>query len=207
MTAQAVSPGSVYLSWTFDPGSCGTYADVFQDGAWNARVDPSDLVYVLRPNYPWSHAVKGLEPGSSHCYEVAVSESCTGGFSGQTYAYTFHSKTACVTTLPADVPPDTTPPLVVSTTPADGWSGAWGRVVTVQFSEIVDPGTVTRRSFALSGSGVGSTYLGVEANVAQILVPDPLAANATYTAAVTADVTDLAGNALVPYSWAFTTQP
>jgi len=179
---------------------------VFQDGAWNVRVYPSDLFYFLSPNYPSSHAVKGLEAGSSHCYQVVVTEGCYGGFSDQTHEYTFNSDTACVTTLPAGVPPDTTRPFVVSTSPSDGWSGAWERVVTVRFSEIVDPDTVTHRSFTLSGP-TGIVYLGVEADEAQIVLPDVLAATATYTASVTADVTDLVGNSLVPYSWTFTTQP
>jgi hypothetical protein len=78
----------------------------------------------------------------------------------------------------------------------------------VSFSEIVDPQTVTHRSFTVGdahGPIVGGGYLGVDGAVAQFVPSDRLSSQTTYTAAVTADVTDLAGKALVPHSWTFTT--
>ncbi len=210
LSAQAVSPNEIYLSWTFDPGSCGMSSAVYQDGVLvNPQVSPPDLSYVL-PLYPSSYIITGLTAETRYCHYVVVSGACYGVWSGQYWYFTLTSNTVCVTTLPASTPPDTTAPFVVSTSPADGSSGvSWRPIMYVHFSEIVDPQTVTHYSFTVSdpsGQMAGGGYLGANGTVAAFMPSEPLLSETTYTAAVTADVTDLSGNALVPYSWTFTTR-
>lgn len=210
LSAQAVSPNEIYLSWTFDPGSCSMSSAIYQDGVLvNPQVSPPDLSYIL-PLYPSSYNITGLTAETRYCHYIVVSEACYGVWSGQYWYFTLTSNTVCVTTLPASTPPDTTAPFVVSTSPADGSSGvSWRPIIYVHFSEIVDPQTVTHHSFTVSdpsGPIAGGGYLGVNGTVAAFMPSEPLSSETTYTAAVTADVTDLAGSALVPYSWTFTTQ-
>ncbi len=209
LTAQAVSPTGVYLSWLFAPGSCGMSSTIYQDGApATPPIPPSEYSDSL--DYPSSYNLEGLAAESRHCFYIVVTEGCPGGWSGTYSSYEFTSNTVCVTTLPAGAPPDTTAPFVVSTTPGDGASGVWtGSIIHVSFSEIVDPATVTHASFTVSDPGgpiLGGGLIGIDGTVAQFFPLERLASQKTYTAAVTAQVTDLAGNPLVPLEWTFTTQ-
>ncbi len=101
--------------------------------------------------------------------------------------------------------PDTTPPLVISTSPVVAVPVISN--ISATFSEAMDPSTITTSTFTLkqgttSMSGTVS-YAGLTATF------DPasdLAANTTYTATITTGVKDLAGNALkTDFVWSFTT--
>jgi hypothetical protein len=103
--------------------------------------------------------------------------------------------------------PDTTPPAVVSTDPSNNSDTvSLTTAVTATFSEAVDPATVTATSFTLINgttpvAGV-VTYSGISATFTPSA---PLSYGALYTATITTDVKDLAGNKLVSnYSWSFT---
>lgn len=114
------------------------------------------------------------------------------------YAWSF-------TTRPA---PDTTPPTVSFTGPADkDVAVPVGVQLSAAFDEPIDAQTVNAATFTVTQgtTPVAGTvaYTGLRA----IFVPaSALAAEATFTATITTGVTDLAGNALkVDHVWTFTT--
>jgi hypothetical protein len=106
---------------------------------------------------------------------------------------------------------DGTAPTVVAVNPANGATGIFtNQVFTVQFSETVNPATVTAASVALTAGGtpvaVQRVLTGTN-NSAVVLVPDALLSpTTTYTFTVAPTVTDQAGNALAaPFTSTFTT--
>ena len=112
--------------------------------------------------------------------------------------------------------PDTTPPVVLSVTPANGAVGINPNSnVAVTFNEAVDPTTINQNTFEFR-DGSGNLVSGVlsydSASRTATVNPDSALANsATYTARVIGGTTDprvkdLAGNALAnDYTWSFTT--
>jgi hypothetical protein len=105
-------------------------------------------------------------------------------------------------------PADTTPPTVLARTPASGQAGvSVATNITATFSEAV--AGVGASSFTLTPQGgapvaAGVTYDG--ATRTATLNPNvDLAPATTYTAQLTGAIADLAGNALAPLSWTFTT--
>ena len=146
------------------------------DGGWSATA-PTSYTFAA--------------PGSKTLY--AWAKDAAGNVSA--------SASAAVTITPSD----TTPPVVSSTSPADGATGvSTGTVVTVNFSEAMEPTTINTTSFTLSGAAATIAYN--EASHTATLDPAaPLEPDTTYTATV-AGVTDAAGNSLeAPYVWSFTT--
>ena len=107
--------------------------------------------------------------------------------------------------------PDTTPPVVSTTSPANAAIGiATSSLITATLNEPVNPSSVSTTTFTLRDSNNSLVNATVSANGATItLIPSPgtsLANNRTYTATLTTGIQDLAGNALInPYSWSFTT--
>ncbi len=104
---------------------------------------------------------------------------------------------------------DTTAPTVVSTDPTANEVGVpTTKKVTATFSEAMDPATVTAKSFRLktpNGRGLVGTVAYVN-NVATFSPAAPLTSNVVYTATITTDVKDTAGNAMaIAYNWSFTT--
>ena len=96
-------------------------------------------------------------------------------------------------------------PKVVSTTPAAGASGMPRSVaVRVAFNDVMDPATINAGSFTLSGVA-GSVSYDQASNSATFTPAAPLAAATSYTAAISSDARDLAGNPLAAKSWSFTT--
>lgn len=107
------------------------------------------------------------------------------------------------------VAPDTTAPMVTSTTPVNGaLSVQVNSKLTATFSEAMDPSSITTGTFVVTGPGttpvVGSvSYLGFTATFTP---GSNLAANTTFTGTITTGAKDLAGNALATnYVWTFTT--
>jgi hypothetical protein len=101
-----------------------------------------------------------------------------------------------------DLVKDSIAPTVEDHTPGINAVNVEGDTITIQFSEAVNA-TVSQitlnpnESFAISGSETDSITLTTD---------DSLDSNTTYTATVTTDVTDLAGNNLEEeYEWSFTT--
>lgn len=106
--------------------------------------------------------------------------------------------------------PDTTAPTVLATTPSSVGTAATNEPVTATFSEDLDVDTLTTASFELTGPGAalvaGSVSFDVATETAVYTPMLALAVATTYTATLSTDVTDVAGNALeAPVSWTFTT--
>ena len=104
---------------------------------------------------------------------------------------------------------DTIAPTVVAVTPPDAATGvAVGTAVTVQFSEPMNPATLTGGGFELRGPSNALVAATVAYNgVTATLTPStPLAPGTQYTARILTSATDAAGNALTTaYAWSFTT--
>ena len=117
------------------------------------------------------------------------------------------------------VPPDVTPPTVVSTNPANGAIATpYGHVtISVHFSEVVQPNTVTRAgTFTVTRHGTttavnGEVTCNTYSNCQDFTFTNqywmtPFAACTSYDAKITTAVRDLAGNAMAAdYRWTFTT--
>lgn len=108
---------------------------------------------------------------------------------------------------------DTVPPEIVNVTPArDARDVSLSANITATFSEPVNPGTIHENSFVLRNSSSAIVPATVEYNTANnmaILTPSSsLAGGTTYTATVSGEVRDLAGNSLGnSVAWSFTTAP
>ncbi|OGW58075.1 MAG: hypothetical protein A2Y48_04115 [Nitrospirae bacterium RIFCSPLOW2_12_42_9] len=103
---------------------------------------------------------------------------------------------------------DTTAPTVSSTNPASDVTGvAVDSKIFVTFSEAMDVSTINTTNFTLSGSsGAVSGTVTYSGTVATFIPSTSLSPFSTYTAKITHDVKDLAGNNMVSdYSWNFTT--
>jgi len=110
--------------------------------------------------------------------------------------------------------PDTTPPEVVSTSPAALAANVpINTTVTASFSEAMDPGSINTASFTLksaNGEPVSGTVFYDSLNQAGGFKPfSGLAYETTYTATLTTGARDLAGGHPLPQdvSWSFTTGP
>ncbi len=110
--------------------------------------------------------------------------------------------------------PDTTPPTVTDTAPANNATGiSAGANVTSTFSEPMSPASISGTTFELRGPGGTAVNAAVTYDSAlrtAVLNPaSPLADETTYTATVksgASGVKDVAGNALVnDRTWSFTT--
>ncbi|HEU4719644.1 MAG TPA: DUF4082 domain-containing protein, partial [Bacteroidia bacterium] len=116
------------------------------------------------------------------------------------------------------VGPDTIPPVVSATSPANGATNvATGTSLTINFSESADPSTVNTSTIELrdaSNALVPSIVSYNAATHSATLIPNaPLAYLETYTATVKGGtgyyrVKDIAGNAMIAdHTWSFTTAP
>ncbi len=105
-------------------------------------------------------------------------------------------------------PPDTTPPTVTSTSPANGATDiAQNAVITATFSEAMAQTTVEAAgSFVLNNGITGTVSYNPTTWVATFTPSTLLAKNTTYTATISTAVTDEAGNHLVQNKvWTFVT--
>ncbi|TPW09887.1 MAG: hypothetical protein FD130_2375 [Halothiobacillaceae bacterium] len=99
---------------------------------------------------------------------------------------------------------DTTPPTVLTTTPANGAANVpVDGAIAVTFSEVMRAATLTSATFTVEGAVGAVSY----SNGSAAFTPTAdLLPNTTYTAAVDGSVTDTSGNALTTrYTWQFTT--
>ena len=120
------------------------------------------------------------------------------------YIWTFTTGTA----------PDTTPPQLVSTSPANTATNvAINSAVSGTFSEAMNPLTISTSTFTLTGPGSTSVVGTVSYNAVDFIATFTPNANllpgTQYTATIANGATDLAGNPLatggVPNPWIFTT--
>lgn len=115
-----------------------------------------------------------------------------------------------------EYPPDTTAPTVTtaSVSPANASTNiAWDITISIPFSEDLDPTTVNTTSFTLEDDDDSDAAItcdvGLDPTDSSKVIVQPtsqLSSLTDYTARVTTDVTDLAGNPLAsPYSFSFQT--
>ena len=108
--------------------------------------------------------------------------------------------------------PDTTPPTVSVTNPADGATGVFvDGSISITFSETMDPATVNPTTFMLEDANHTPVLTSVSyaGNIVTFtpINPQPLAHSTVYTATITTGAKDLAGNAITAdHSWSFTTE-
>ena len=103
---------------------------------------------------------------------------------------------------------DTSSPTVSSTDPANNATGAAvSNAITAIFSEVIDTSTLTTSSFTIKqGSTSVPGFVSYSGTTATFTPSSALFNGVPYTATITADVKDLAGNALANnYTWTFTT--
>lgn len=100
--------------------------------------------------------------------------------------------------------PDTTRPTVTTTTPSSNATNvATSASLTATFSEPVAPATLTATTFTLSPATTGN--ITVTDTTVTFAPTTALLSNTVYTATLTTDITDLAGNHLAtPKTWSFT---
>ena len=104
--------------------------------------------------------------------------------------------------------PDTTPPIVNSTIPANTATNvAVNSAMAAVFNEAMNPLTITPLSFTLKqGTTPVSGTVTYAINIATFAPTIDLAPNIVYTAMISTGAKDLAGNALASnYTWSFTT--
>ena len=104
---------------------------------------------------------------------------------------------------------DITPPTLSFTAPTNGQTAVpLNRIISVAFSEVMDPLTITTTTFSVTDPA-GTSVLGNVAphgTTATFTPTSNLAVNTLYTGKVTTGVKDLAGNAMIAnYVWTFTT--
>ena len=108
--------------------------------------------------------------------------------------------------------PDTTPPTITSTNPADKAPNvSISKKITATFSEAMDDLTITTANYTVTGpdnltSVAGTVDYDLITNVATFIPDSYLTPDTTFTATITTGVKDLAGNALASaYVWTFHT--
>jgi hypothetical protein len=191
---------SVSFSEEMDPLTINTATFTLRDGA-NPPV-PATVTYnsssrsvTLRPT-----SLLAFNTTYQATVTTGVRDAAGGNALADPYTFSF-------TTGPN---PDTTPPSVVSVTPADGSiCASTTDTVTATFSESLDPSTVNGGTFMVIGAGNQAipgtvSYIG---NQTAAFAPDaPLNGAASFMATLTTGIKDLAGNALAsPFAWNFTT--
>jgi len=103
---------------------------------------------------------------------------------------------------------DTTPPMVVSTSPANGAAHvSIEKILTATFSQAMDPTTINVATFTLEqGTTPILGVVSVVGAIATFIPTSDLALDTSYTATITIGAKDLAGISLAsPYTWSFTT--
>ncbi len=218
--------GSGTYSWDFI-STTGTTLDSGSGTCHDAPAGdttPPDTTITSGPDDPSTSAdaaftFSATEPGSTFACALdgAAFTACTSPQSYPGLADGPHTFAVRATDAAANTDPtpaswswtiDTTAPTVTDTSPADGATEvATDALATATFDEAMDAATLSDTTVGLSlgGAPVSSavTYDGPSRTVT-LTPPVALDSGATYT--VTIDgATDLAGNALTPYSWTFTT--
>lgn len=204
----------------------GVKVDAGISAVFNAAADPASL---LSSSFTLSSSVTGPIDGTV-TYDAT---SRTAAFTPSSWLPYDEQLTATLTTVVRDehgaplgmnevwtftteplVKTDVVAPSVVATTPDAGALGvAVGASVAVQFSEEVQPGSVTSGAFwiaRISPFGntpvAGSVAYDTATKTATFTPSTAFAAGATYEVTISSSVKDLAGNALTRHSFVFGTE-
>lgn len=187
-----------YVTYSKNMGSqTGVTMTHTASGTFAAGSDTLTGAFYSSPkNYYWTFSNTPLIAGSTYTVTIpgTVVDS-TGIAMGTDYTFSF------------TVTPDTTPPTVVSSTPADGEHlVATNTSLSFTFSEALDPTTVT--STAITLGGVTGTVALSGTKIITFTPSSALNPGVDYTATVSTQVKDLYGNALAaPYVSKFRTLP
>ncbi len=105
------------------------------------------------------------------------------------------------------ISPETNKPTISSTDPLNNSTGvARNKVIAIKFSEAMDPLTINASTFTLKQGSTPVSGSVVYAGTTATFSPATLTAGTTYTATITTEAKDLAGNALAANTvWSFTT--
>ena len=153
-------------------------------------------------NYNYSSRTAVFVPSGNLAYSTTYTATLTtgakdaaGNAMAANYTWTFNTGAA----------PDTTPPSVSSTIPANGATGlALNSAITATFSEPMDASTITNAIFTLNNGETGAVT--VNGTTAIFTPSSNLAYSTTYTATITSGAKDASGNAMAAnYTWTFTT--
>ncbi|MBJ6725072.1 Ig-like domain-containing protein [Geomesophilobacter sediminis] len=197
--ATAVVPGT-FLTATFssdlDPATINAATFTVGGVAGTVSYDATSRTATFAPATPLPYGTQ---------FTATLAAGITG-IDGQSLSA---ARSWSFTTMPA---PDLNAPTVLSLSPGNGSRGAGVKgALSVAFSEALDPATVNGTTFTLqdpAGQSVDGTvaYLAAS-NTAQFIPSGSLSYYGAYTARLTGGIRDLAGNALAPLTWSFTTQP
>ncbi len=140
-----------------------------------------------------------LAPSTSYTVRITTAATDLSGLGlAQDYVWSFTTGTI----------PDATRPMVSSTTPANLASNvALNAPITATFSEPMAPGTLNTTTFTVMQGTTPVPGTVIFVGVTALFTPvENLAGNTVYTATITDDATDLAGNTMAAdYVWTFTT--
>ena len=178
------------------------------NGATFTLTGPGGVAVAGAVTYVAAGSVATFTPAanlaSSTVYTATVTTGATdlaGNALANNFIWTFTTAAA----------PDTTPPTVISTIPANAATNvAFNQAVSITFSEAMNPATISSTTFTLAGPG-GTAVAGLVSyatigNAATFTPAADLAPSTLFTATMTTGATDLAGNALATnYVWTFTT--
>src|SRR3989338_1185731 len=144
-------------------------------------------------------------PSSNLAYSTTYTATITSDVRDAAGNYMASNYTWCFTT---GTESDTTAPMVSSTSPSNGATGvAINTAITVTFSEAMNASTITTATFTVADAGGAVTgTIAYSGTTATWKPSSNLAYSTTYTATITSDVRDAAGNAMASnYTWSFTT--
>ncbi len=153
----------------------------------------------------YSGAIATFMPSSNLSYGTTYTATITtgakdvaGNAMAANYSWTFTTSNE----------PDTTAPTVYSTSPANGATNLGIAInVTATFSESMDQATMIGANFSLSDGNNVSGSVSYSGTTATFTPSSDLSYGTTYTATITTDTKDVAGNAMAAnYSWTFTTR-
>jgi uncharacterized membrane protein/chitodextrinase len=175
------------------------------DLAWNAATDDKEVtgykVYraetAIATVTATSYRDASLSSATQYCYVVTATDAASNESAP--------SAQACATTA---VPPDTTAPTLISTTPKNNDADIHlGATITAEFSEALSAATLNTSTFTVSDANKNTvsgavTYSGTTATFSPNEILAPME---TYTATLATGIQDLAGNALSTQTWTFKT--
>ncbi len=187
ITASAVGPGSVPVYAVL------TGVGTFQlAGVYTVDATGTVVTFTVTGAFPANATIQWYTNGNSSIRDMA--------------GLLLPSQFAQFTTANT---PDVTGPTVQTVSPTNGATGVGPyAVVTLTFSESVNPNTINNNTVALfAGPTELSTSISRSTDNRMAFLTTTLPANSTITVVATSGITDMSGNALGTFSSTFTTLP
>jgi hypothetical protein len=182
--SEPMNPATINAAdFTLAPGVIGTVSH-----------NSANTIFTLTPS-------SSLAAGTT--YTATISSAAQDTYGNPLPAYVSSFTTAANACQP--------PPTVIAAVPALAATGVCpNRVISANFSEAIDPTTLTAATFQLTSAGATPVTGTVSYNAAAkqaIFTPSAvLQLNTSYTATMTTGIRDLFGNNLAaPFAWSFTT--